>query len=362
MRYLLFLIFSSTVTFSQISFEKVNIKTRKFIQKYKEKENIPGISVSISYNDTLVFSEGFGYADLKNKIPVTPFETQFNIASITKTITISSLAKLVEMDSVDWDKSAYFYLKKLPKKTFDFSVRELAGHLAGFQRNLDEDGYYQEATIKRTNFFELFKKTKQQFKPSDKFLYSNLGFKILGLIIEAKSSKELTEFQREVVLNKLKMVNTLKDSIGHTLPTISKLYSLDKNDFNEVKNISSEFRYAETCYLSTSEDIIKLGNGFLFPDRILKKETLITLLTSQKTNDGKKTDYGLGFHCQRDKCNNFYYGHDGNWVGTRSFMHIYPKSKLVVVVLANRSLNAKLEYEDFSDLAKNYIDYISNLK
>ncbi len=348
--------------FSQINFDKVNEKSRKLILNYKEKEDLPGVSVSISYNDALIFSEGFGYADLENKIPVIPSKTKFDIGSVTKTITIASLARLAETDSINFDQSIYKYLPELPHKGYDFTLQQLGAHLAGLQRDDSEETWDTINKVNKENFFEFYKRDNQVHKPQTKYLYSNLGYKLLGLVLEKKSGLEIGKANQQLVLEKLKMVNTKKDSLGLVEENLSKLYSFKRKNYEAFEGISCAFNYAEGCYLSTTEDLVKLGNAFLFPDRLFKKETLIKLITSQKTIDGKRTDYGIGLMSKKDENNNYFYGHAGNWVGSRTYMYIYPNAKLVITLSANRMTHSK-HYNHINiipEIAQNYIDLIKS--
>jgi serine beta-lactamase-like protein LACTB, mitochondrial len=361
---LLLLLFITTLSFSQTSLEKANLKTRKLILNYKEKEDLPGVSVSISYNDTLVFSEGFGYADLENKIPVIPSKTKFDIGSVTKTITIASLARLAEMDSIDFEKSVYNYLPELPHKGYDFNLSQLGGHLAGLKRESNAEDWDVDRKITKSNFFEIYKRDAQVCKPQTQYIYSNLGYKILGLILEKKSGLEIGKANKKLIFEVLKMNNTEKDSLGIQNENIAKFYDFERKKYKSIAGISCEFTYAEGCYLSTTEDLIKLGNAMLFPSRLLKKETLIRLVKSQKTLDGKTTNYGIGLMSQKDKNGNYFYGHSGNWVGSRTYMYVYPNSKLVIILMANRMTHSR-HYDHIDiipDITKNYIDFISNLK
>lgn len=360
MKLLLLILLYPILGFSQISFDKVNEKTRKLILNYKEKEDLPGVSISISYNDTLIFSEGFGYADLENKIPIIPSRTKFDIGSVTKSITIASLARLAEMDSINFEESVYKYLPELPHKGYDFTLSQLGGHLAGLKRESNKELWEEERRITKSNFFEIYKNDGQVQKPQTQYIYSNLGYKILGLVLENRSGRELSEANQFLVLDKLKMVNTKKDSLGLVEKDLAKFYSFQRKDYKPFNGISCEFNHAEGCYLSTTEDLIKLGNAFLFPNRLLRKETLIKLITSQKTTDGKRTNYGIGLISQKDKNENYFYGHAGNWVGSRTYMYIYPNSKLVITLSANRMMHSKhyKHIDIIPEIAKNYIQFI----
>ena len=350
----------SNVSFAQnLNFEKQNEKTKKMCEHFIKQNNAPGMAVSISYMGKIIFSKGFGYSDIENKIQVDPSKTKFRIASITKTITSSTLAKLVELDSIDLKKSVYFYLDSLPKKKYDFTVKEVGGHLSGMIRVPSEEKWDDHKTYFRKDFYRVFDKDKLEFEPSSKFQYSNYGFKLLGLIIEKKCGKSLIECQRDLVIKKLNMNNTIPD-IGKYDINVTKFYSYEDKKTIETPVPKCIFRYAEGCYLSTTEDLITLGNGFLYVDKLVKKGVFTEFIKTQKLNSGEKTGYGIGFISSNDFYGNFYYGHNGKYIGGMGMLNIYPKEKLVISILLNTdTIKTSLDML-IQEISFNYINEIES--
>jgi len=97
------------------------------------------MSISVSKKGQIIWSEGFGYSKKKPEIKVEPNTTIFRIASISKSITALTLAKLVDDYLVDLNESIYKYLPDYPKNTYDFTVKELGGHLAGIRHYKDNE-------------------------------------------------------------------------------------------------------------------------------------------------------------------------------------------------------------------------------
>src|ERR1044071_7051742 len=97
--------------------EAIRISTDS-IQKYLDKRPAPGLAVTVSVNGEIVWSQGFGHADLEQDIHVEPAYTKFRIGSISKSLTAAGLAKLYEQNKIILDSSIYFYLPDYPKKEF----------------------------------------------------------------------------------------------------------------------------------------------------------------------------------------------------------------------------------------------------
>src|SRR5213595_1847684 len=93
---------------------------------------ISGLQVAVGVDGKLVWSEGFCYADLARKIPVTA-ETQFRIGSVSKPITAAAVALLYEQGKLDLDAPVQRYVPSSPDRGFPITTRQLAGHLAGIR-------------------------------------------------------------------------------------------------------------------------------------------------------------------------------------------------------------------------------------
>lgn len=342
MKYYLFFLFILSVKLAAQNFQKSIEITDKLVEKFQDKNKIPGIAVSISYKDKFIYSKGFGVSNIETKEPINPSKTKFRIASMTKSLTALTIGKLMEMDSIDINKSVYYYLKKLPKKEHDFTVKDVGGHLAGIIRVPTGERYDCKNTYSQSDFYNSFEQDNLLFKPKEQISYSNYGYKLLGLIIEQQCGDNITNCHRKLILNKLNLDNIT--------PDIKNNESLNNNFYIEEKGknvlapcLDCTFKYAQGCYISTSEDIIKLANGIIYKDRLLKEETIKELIKTQKTLDGNKTSYGFGFSSRRDFYGNYYFGHNGGYQGTTTEYRIYPKESLIITVLTNKSGDFRLD-------------------
>lgn len=331
--YLLFVNF----TYSQVSLDGRNQNAIKLIENKLIKENIPGLSVTISIDDSIVFSKGFGYANIERKDEIDPSKTKFRIASVTKTMTSSVIMKLSEEKMLNTKKSIYYYLDSLPKKKYNFTINEVGGHLAGLIRVPSEEKYDCENGYNRNDFYRVFQNDSLLFKPSTNFSYSNYGFKLLGVLIEKITRNSIIENHKKYIINKLNLINTIPDT-GVYDEFTSSFYIFKNNAFSSAPCLDCNFKYSQGCYLSTSEDLNKLGNAYLFPNRILSKKNLLKMVKSQNFINGNKTNYGFGFTSITDSKGNYFYGHNGGYTGSSSILRVYPKKKMVISVLVNTTM------------------------
>lgn len=349
-------LFNFVFGYSQTSVPETNKKIINISEKFLSKEQIPGMSISISKNDTLIFSQGFGFSDFENKIPVNPSKTKFRMASITKTMTAITIGKLSELNLINPKNSIYYYLDSLPKKKFDFSIAEIGGHLSGIRRVPSAEKYSCDNDYTKKDFYKVFKKDELLFEPSTKFEYSNYGYTLLGILIEKITGKTIIENHSKFIINTIGLKNTIPEQLEKDNET-SKFYVEIKNKIENAPCLDCTFKHSQGCYLTTTEDLVVLGNAYLFPDRLLKKETLVELIKSKKLKNGKKTNYGFGFETYKDLNGNYYYGHNGGYLGSRSLLRIYPNSKIVISIMTNRDI------QDIDNFATELIKhYITNIK
>lgn len=311
-------------------FSVLDKKTDKLLEKFRKKYNIPGLSISVSYRNQLVYSKGSGYADVENKTEVIPSKTKFRIGSISKTMTSVALASLQEQNKVNLKESVYKYLDSLPKKEYDITIEQLLSHRAGLVRDKQKGFLCGKNNLHRSNFYQSFQDAELISRPGTSYSYSNYGYILLGVLLEKLAGESIIKAKKELVLDKAGLEHTVPDD-GNFDEDTSRFYYRMNNELKIVPCTDCSFNYGPGCYLSTSEDLVKLGNSYLYADRILSKETFKELLVPR---DEDKT-YALGFITGRDFYRNYYFGHGGAYPGGMSDLRIYPKERLVVSVLIN---------------------------
>lgn len=146
---------SANTCVAQNRVEAASGKTDILVSKYLAKENIPGASLTVSLNDTVIFSKGYGYADIGKKTVAEPGKTKFKIASIAKTITASAILKLEELGKIDTAKSVHYYLDSQESKKIDFSILQAGGHSAGLRRCPSAAEYASKNPYKKKDFYRL---------------------------------------------------------------------------------------------------------------------------------------------------------------------------------------------------------------
>ncbi|WP_136481809.1 serine hydrolase domain-containing protein [Cognatitamlana onchidii] len=321
---------------SQLNKTEETKKAKKLAKRFMRKQKVPGMSISISYQKQLIWSEGFGYASRNPKVKVDPSRTLFRIASISKSITALILAKLVDDMLINLNESIYTYIPDYPKKKHDFTVRELAGHLAGI-RSYRGNEFTLNKNLSISGGVALFANDSLLFEPSTQFSYNTFGYVLLSDIMQKAARKNFEDLAFETIISPLQMTHTTVDAPDKNLPFQSKFY---KTKWELSTPVNNEYKIAGGGYLSTSEDLIKLGQEVINPS-IISKASLLELITSQKLKNGHSTGYGIGFSVEYTKSKKLKYYHTGGGVGASTALIIYPEDALVICILTNKS-NVKI--------------------
>ena len=150
-------------------------------------EQIPGMSVAVAHEGTLLWSEGFGLADVEREVPVTTL-TRFRLGSVSKILTAACVLKLVEEERLDLDWPVQEYVRSFPDKGAIITSRMLAAHLGGIRHYNMKD--YAGKNIDRLHFdtvtegLALFQDDELVAAPGTKFSYSTFGFSLLSAVVE----------------------------------------------------------------------------------------------------------------------------------------------------------------------------------
>ena len=322
--------FISNLFAQKKGFEKVTKIADRLVKRHK----VPGLAITVAHNGKTVYAKGFGFADIENKTPVNTDETIFRIGSVSKPITATALAKLVQEHKVDVNASLYKYLPNYPKAAADFTLKQLGGHLAGL-RNYKGNEFMNNKPLTIAEGVDLFKNDTLLFTPNSNYAYTTYSFSLLSLALQTAMDKPFEKIVQDVVLSPLKMDHTFADAQQY-LPNKATFYQhKSKRKFEQVSTVHNYFKLAGGGYLSTSDDITKLGNALLDAN-FIKDDVLKAFVASQKVN-GKLTYYGIGFQASYDHKNRPYFGHIGNGLGGYGIFYVYPKEKIVITILTNCS-------------------------
>ena len=314
------------------SFEEAKTEAEKILYYLIQEEIIPGASVTVTKQGKIIWQGGYGYADISKKTPVDPQKTIFRVASMSKAITGVLLARLQEQKKFDWNLSLYEYVPNFPPKPFDFTIKQLAGHLAG-SRSYKANEYTLNKKYSIEEGIDLFKDDILQSAPGTKFLYSSYGINLISLAIEKCLNKKFEDIAKDEVFKPLNMWRTFPDR-GKIITDEATPYTRTKKGLDKATEVNNYFKLAGGGFLSTSHDIAKMGTA-IERHSFLSQAVENEMLKKQCTTDDVEINYGIGWQNQRDWNGRDYFGHTGMGVGGFGWLSVYPNEQVVIVMLFN---------------------------
>lgn len=331
-------IFIGIVAFAQSNSEKADALIEAFLEKTK----VPGLSVSISQKGELVYSKGFGYSDLENKVPVDPAKTKFRIGSVSKTVTAAGLAKLYEEGKIDLDAPIQKYVPIWPDKGETITLRLLAGHIAGIRHYKGLEFMSNKKYEDVIDGLGIFIDDPLINKPGTEYRYSSYGWNLISVAMENAAAPEASflsdvsflSYMQTEVFEALNMNNTEADHADRAIENRTKFYQINgQGEFFEAPYVDNSYKWAGGGFVGTTEDLCKFGQAHM-KEGYLKQSTLDEWMKSQKTANGKETGYGIGWRTVKTDGYEFV-GHSGGSVGGTTWFIMRKPSETVVAITGN---------------------------
>ena len=309
---------------------------RTLITVVMEESGTPGMSIAVGIDGRILWSEGFGYADVENRIPVWE-ETKFRIGSVSKPLTAAAVGLLVERGKLDLDAPVQTYVPSFPEKRWPVTTRKVAGHLGGVRHYNGAEFLSSRRYGTVLEGLEIFQDDTLLFEPGERYSYSSYGWNLISAVVEGASGEEFLSYMQENVFDPLEMVHTVADHTDSIIPHRTRFYarSQDGSVLN-APHVDNSYKWAGGGFISTPEDLVRFGFAHLRDD-FLRPETIAEMWTPQATNDGESTGYGIGWRVSIEDGRVTRAAHGGGSIGgTTSFM-IFTEENAAVAIVGNMS-------------------------
>lgn len=311
-------------------------------------QNVVGVSAAIIINDSVIWKNGYGFADLENKIPMTA-NTVVNIGSITKTFTALALMQLQEKGLLDINEPLNKYLPQFKPLTRNedlkqLTVKSVITHCSGIQSDILKNN--DLTTGKYTDVLGFINETFLLYPPGMVESYSNSGYNILGHLIKEVSKQDYQDYIKNNIFSPLRMNNSGFAMDG--LKNKSKIYA----GGNEVKEYAIRDIASGGIYTNIN-DLAKYAIGLMdayngINTSFVKKETIKKMFTHQGNTQIEKYKKGLGwFMFKNDSA--FALSHGGSSGFFQANLYMIPEKKAAVLIFTNTAGSWWPLVENFSD-------------
>ncbi|MDZ7757049.1 serine hydrolase domain-containing protein [Rhodohalobacter sp.] len=322
---------------AQISFDEIDTAEVDSIFADYTTET-PGCAVGVTHQGGLIFSKGYGMANLDYGIPIQP-DSKFMIASISKQFTAASILMMEQEGLIDLDENLKTYIPELPDFETPITARQMLHHTSGLRDLFSllalNDVGLDNTTTPEATFDLISRVSKLNFEPNTEYNYSNSAYFLMSILVENLTEMTLREYADKHFFQPIGMTDThFHDDTGMIVKNRAESYRPTDNGVGRFYRDNLD-RVGARGLFTTIEDFAKWDANFLenksnlenFREKMLKVGVF---------KDGTEMDYAAGIRLSEyRKLDTF--GHGGNYMGFRSgYMH-FPDYELGVIVFCNRS-------------------------
>lgn len=301
-----------------------------FVQLQLKKDG-PGVAYIVTKHGETLYSGAYGMANLEAGVALSP-DSIFNLASITKQFTAAAIMQLQEQGKLNVKDTITKYLPEFPTQGHSISIEHLLTHTAGLAR--DQRTRSNDSKISSAQLMQLFAAEPLQFVPGEKMQYSNMGYKILGRIIEVVTGQPYGDYIEQHLFAKLGMKHS---NYGHRHSGAAKAigyvhswhHGYQRSDMPDIS-----WNYAGGGLASSAQDLA-LWYQALQAGQLISLNSYQQMINPFTLNDGSSSSYGYGLN-NIELHNRKVIIHQGGLPGYSTSAAYFPEEGIYAAVLSNR--------------------------
>jgi len=306
------------------------------VNSHMTRYQVPGLSLAVARNGSLLHAAGYGFANLEHGIAITP-DTVFDIGSVSKQFTAMSIVLLARAGKLSLDDDIHRFVPELPDYGAPVRLRQMLHHASGLPSYTDLFDLAGVPEASLTSDADALRLIARQgtlnFPPGQQFLYSDTNYFLLALVVQRASGQSLREFAQERIFGPLGMRSTHfhddhtmivpRRATGHA-PRDGGGFAIDMSNFEEL---------GDGSVMTSVADMLRWDGNFR-DARVGGREAIALLQAPGMRSDGSSTPYAMGLirdrYRGRDRVQ-----HTGEWVGYRAGFARFAPEDLSVALLCN---------------------------
>jgi CubicO group peptidase (beta-lactamase class C family) len=302
----------------------------------------PGGAILIMKNDSIIFSKGYGLADVNSKEPITT-KTLFNLGSISKTFVANAILMLQEQGKLSVEDSLTKYFANFAKPEFgaQIKIKHLLTHSSGLpdNRQVDRDTVFYLTAKDAENWYPVTQAEHLVFQPGTRYEYSNPAFNALALIVEQVSGQRWQTFIEENIMKPSGMTSSTITDGPHPQSGVSHGYVFQQgkwleDDYGEEPTFPAA---GNGGVWSSVEELAKYEQA-LRKATFLKQETIADSRTVKDYKgwiDSRKPFIGWSWFIEKNGDGLLTVGHTGSQGGFLCNYVTIPDKNIFFVILCN---------------------------
>ncbi|GAB3920735.1 serine hydrolase domain-containing protein [Mucilaginibacter myungsuensis] len=293
----------------------------------------PGAVIGIVRNDSLIYTKGYGLADVEHNTPNTA-ASMYYMCSVSKQFAGYLIAQLVKEGKVDVNADIRTYLPWMGDLGAKVTVANLLHHTSGIRDDITIAGMtdkWDKGMLTEAGAIEILKRQRSlNFTPGQKFAYSNSNYVLLAEIVQAVWGKPFRQVAEQQIFKPLGMVSS---------KFVDDPYEL-------ISDRASSYSSQNGKLSLSLQDVYTMGDGGLFTNmndlakwainlyRPADKAVVDQLLQQGILNNGERIKYAFGISIEESLGHKQYF-HNGSLAGYRTAIGVFPEQKMGFMIFGN---------------------------
>lgn len=301
-----------------------------------DRNDAPGVSVSVIKEGQVVYKRALGLAVLDNPVPLTN-QTNFRLASLSKAFTAMAVLILVNRGRLRLDSTLTDIFPDFPAYGAAVTVRQLLNHTSGlldFAELLDPN---RKTQVQNAEVFAILKgQTRTAFIPGSQFEYSNSGYIMLAWIVQTLAGVTFAAFLKANIFDVLGMSHTVAYEAGvSSIANRALGYSPAGNGFSLSDQSLTSATLGDGGIYASTDDLFAWDQA-LYSDKLINANLLSEAFTPGSYGDqhDPESGYGFGWFIDRIKGHRRLW-HGGGTAGFHNHIVRFPDDRLTIIVLMN---------------------------
>jgi CubicO group peptidase (beta-lactamase class C family) len=306
----------------------------------------PGCALAVIKDGRIIYTCDYGMADLDHDVLIKP-STVFMLASISKQFTAACILLLQKEGKLSLEDDIRKYIPEMPVYEWPVRIRHLLHHTGGvrdyeflqfFGGEISDQGHHRNDDL-----LELVARQKGlDFRPGEKFQYSNSGYLLLAVIVERITGKSLGQFAKERIFDPLGMKKTFIYEDNRAIIKDRAIGYSKKEDGGFKVDESLNESTGDGGVYTTLDDFFLWDQNF-YKSKIGGPDFVRNMLLPGRLNDGRvagletngiRIDYASGLILTKYRGLRTF-GHDGFYVGFRACFRQFPDQKFSTFLMSN---------------------------
>ena len=309
-------------------------KTNELIERLCERDVFSG-TILIANREQVLFEKACGEASKRFHV-ANNMDTKFNLGSMNKMFTATSIMQLVEKEVIELNDPISKYVDEswLPREITDkVTIHHLLTHTSGLGSYFNKKYWEASRGLFRSveDFKPLVHGDSLAFEPGEKFRYSNTGMLLLGVVLESATGQDYFDYIRQNIYEPSEMMNSDSYEMDQPIDNLAIGYiSTTNNQTGWENNIYKHVIKGGPAGggFSTARDLHKFALALI--NKKLVSQSSLDLLW----NDYLNSHYGYGFNVKNSAVGKVV-GHGGGFPGLNSNLDIFLDNGYIVVVMSN---------------------------